>query len=455
MPTPTAAAPRRFPLILVGLLTAAAFGPYLTGSIRTEQLAVYGAAAFLLPFTMASTRPYFPVVLPWFALIVVALLGLIPPTAHSLVHPPAGMLSSVDNLVLPLAVMLLLWSVVPVSAAGAALRVAAALITWGAAINGILGIIGTRTDISAYLRFFWGGGEGETTAERAADLGRLSGIFNQPAEAGVVYGLAGILAVWRFRHKPNTMWLLLTLICVGGMLCVSKVFIFGGLPLVLLYLWKSRQGGGKLGVLFSAVIVAVGVAQSGLLQQWTGFNYLARLFAPREDQELIEFYSAGRWNPEAGMVDVFDTVLKTRPLTGFGVEGLKVSYDSAWTEAMVLSGVAGLVFLALVLFALWRMALRIRDSDVRTLGLFIAMFLAAASLGIPSLTVNRAATLVWVVLGLLCLMARQGAAASSSDAADRMLVPADDDQGRPRTAARSGYKGSGQLVSSAYQRART
>ncbi|MDT0193788.1 hypothetical protein Q9R30_00280 [Arthrobacter sp. AB6] len=410
-------APKRFPLFLVGVLTAAAFGPYVTGNIRTEQLAVYGAAAVLLPFTVAFTRPYIPVILPWSGLILASVMGLIPPTAHSSNYPPANMLSSIDNLFLPLVVMLLVWSVVPVSMAARALHLAAAAVAVGAALNGVLGIIGTRMDLSGYLRIFWGGGggEGETTAERAAELGRLSGIFNQPAEAGVVYGMAGILAVWRFRRRPKMMVLILTLICIGGLLCVSKVFIFGGLPLILGYVWVSRTGARKLWALFSAAVAAAGVAQSGFLQQWTGFNYLARLFVPAENQGLVEFYSAGRWNAEAAMLDVFEAVFRTRALLGFGLGGLGVSYDSAWTEAVVLAGVAGLVLLAFVYLGLWWMARRIEDAGVRMLGIFITLFLAGASLGIPSLTVNRASTIVWVVLALLGLMAKQARTERPSD----------------------------------------
>lgn len=439
----TAAAPKRFPLFVVGFLTLAAFGPYVTGSIRTEQLAVYGVTAILLPLTFVLIRPYLPLLLAWVGLIVVALLGLIPPTAHSSIHPPASMSSGIDNLVLPLAVMLLLWSVVPVAAAGPALRVVAALTAWGAALNGVLSIIGTRTDLSPYLRFFWGASGGETTAERAAQLGRLSGVFNQPAEAGVVYGIAGLLAVWRFKDKPKTLILLLSLICVGGMLCVSKVFILGGAPLILFYLWKSRRAGGKLGIVFSTAVVAVGVAQSGLLQQWVGFNYLARLFTPAQDQGLVEFYSAGRWNSDAGMMDVFATVMQNRPVTGFGIQGLVVPYDSAWTEAVVLAGVFGLILLGLVYLCVWRVARRIQDAGVRMLASFVAVFLVGASLGIPSLTVNRAATLVWVVLGLLCLIAKEA----------KPLVAAEDDERGARAAARTGYQGGGQRVSRAYQRA--
>lgn len=398
---------RRFPLLLVAAIAAATFGPYLIGSVRTEQLAVYGAGALLLPLTFIHVRPYLPVFLSWLTIIVVALIGLIPPTAHDVIKP-GNALSSLDNLALPVAVMLVVWAIVPADMVRPVLRAVAVVIVCGAAANGVLGIIATSTDISAYMRPFWSGSAGETTAERAAQLGRFSGIFNQPAEAGVVYGLAGLLAVWAFRRKPKIMLLLLTLISIGGMLCISKVFILGGLPLILIYLWLSRSGAGKLGVILGAAALTAGVVQTGLFQQWTGMNFLARLFAPAENHGFIEFYSAGRWNEDAGMVDLLDSVMRASPLTGFGIQGLEgIPYDSAWTEVAVLAGFMGVVLLAAVYLALISMARKIADGELRVLATFITVFLLGASLGIPSLTVNRASTVVWVVLSLLCTAALQ------------------------------------------------
>lgn len=395
---------RRFPLLMVGILAASAFGPYLMANIRTEQLAVYGAAALLVPLTFIRARPYLPLIVPWVGLILVSLLGLIPPAASTPSHKAGTLLAGVDNLALPLVIMMLVWSIVPASSAVRALSVVAAIIVWSAAANGLLSMVGTQVDLSAYLRPFWSGDVGETTAERAAQLGRLSGIFNQPAEAGVVYGVAGILAVWRYTHKPKTTLLLLALISIGGMLCVSKVFILGGIPLILIYLWKSRAGIGKVGLLFGAAVVAGGVAQSGFFQEWTGFNYLARLIAPDENQGLIEFYSAGRWNGDAGMMGVFDVVLESSPVFGFGLAGIQVPYDSAWTEVMVFAGVLGAFLLCVVYLVIFRMARRLAARDLNLMATFLALFLAGASLGIPSLTVNRASTIVWVVLALLCMM---------------------------------------------------
>jgi hypothetical protein len=193
---------------------------------------------------------------------------------------------------------------------------------------------------------------------------------------------------------------------MGGLLCVSKVFILGGVPLILFYLWKSKAGAGKLGALFGVVVVALGVSSTGLLQQWTGYNYLARLLSPDESQGLIEFYSAGRWNEDSRMVDTIGTVLSVRPLTGFGGGGLDVAYDSAWTEVVVVAGLLGVVLLACVFVVLFRMARRL-DPDMRRLATFVVVFLLGASLGIPSLTVNRVATVVWILLCLFALMAKE------------------------------------------------
>lgn len=412
---------RSFPIFMVGMITAAAFGPYLVGSIRTEQMVVYGAAVSLLPLTFNRIRPYFPVIIPWLGLVLVAAMGMVPPTAHG-PHNAGNPTSTIDNLALPIVVMLLIWATVPKPMAQRGLRTAATVITFGAALNGLLGIIGTRTDIGTWLRPFWSGGDGVTTAERAAELGRLSGIFNQPAEAGLVYGLAGLLAVWRFRDRPKTMLILLTLISMGGLLCVSKVFILGGIPLILIYLLVSKTGAGRLGLLFSLGLLAFGVAQSGIFQQWTGFNYLARLVAPKQNQGLIEFYSAGRWNEGAGMTGILDLVKQRRPLTGFGLKGLKVPYDSGWTEAAVVAGILGICILGIVFLALLMMTRKIEDPRLRTLARFIVAFLIGASLGLPALTANRAATMVWVVLGLFCLMAKQPQQSESHDQSGSQLL---------------------------------
>jgi hypothetical protein len=188
----------RFPVVLIVVMTVAAFGPYLISGIRTEQAVVYGAIALLFPMVLMSTRPYFPIITLWLSIILILMLGLIPPTPYGAVYQPNGAASTLDNYGLPVIVMLLVWSAVREGQARLVLPVFAAVTVWLTALNGLISIIGTRVDLSEYLRRFWSEAGIGTTAENAAQLGRLSGIFNQPSEAGVMYGIAGLLAVWRY-----------------------------------------------------------------------------------------------------------------------------------------------------------------------------------------------------------------------------------------------------------------
>lgn len=89
----------------------------------------------------------------------------------------------------------------------------------GMAIDGLLAIFGTQLDLTPLLRGFWSGGEVVTTAERANEMGRLSGVFNQTAEAGVAYGIAGLLAIYLHQTRPLRMVLFISLITAGGFYC--------------------------------------------------------------------------------------------------------------------------------------------------------------------------------------------------------------------------------------------
>lgn len=57
-------------------------------------------------------------------------------------------------------------------------------------------------DYDQLMSAWWTGDGGVSTAERAATMGRYSGIFNQPAEAGVAYSLGLIAAVYALRRQP-------------------------------------------------------------------------------------------------------------------------------------------------------------------------------------------------------------------------------------------------------------
>lgn len=406
----------------------AAFGPYLYGGIRTEQLAVYGFLVLLivLPFLSVKLRVMggMKLLVPMICVLVIASLDVMFPTPFDAAWDSGQTLAGFDNLFLPIAVMLVIWALVNRKHAAELLISAGKVVVWMAALNGILAIIAVRMDLSPYLEVFWTSAaeDGSTsTAFKASTLGRFSGLFNQPAEAGVMYGLAALLAVYIYKHKGGRLFLALTLIVIGGLISVSKVFILGGIPLLVIYLWRSRTIGGKVGFLATAAIITAGVSQTGWLQSWTGFSYLTRLLAPAEGQGLVEFYTAGRWNEGSTLNSVIDEVMRVSPLWGVGAGGWKVPYDSGWTEILVMAGILGAIFHGIVLMGLLWLAKGTLDPARKQLTYFTAFFLIGADLGIPSLTANRVATVAWVILALLVL-----AAASDSAAAEPAAVKANE-----------------------------
>lgn len=389
---------------MCGLLALAAFGPYVGDGIRTEQAAVYLvaiAALLALPYLKPCGWSY---LLPWAGILVVAAMSLLTPIME---HAPWGagsLLGGVDNFFLPVAVMLIVWTLVKRSNAVPALEAVARVTVWGSVASSVVGILSTQVDLTNFLALFWGGGEGAdtTTAENAATMGRYSGIFNQPAEAGLVYSLALILAVWLYSRKPVLLYPALGILAIGGILTVSKIFLFIGLPLAIWYLFCRYRLGGKLLTLASLVGMFALIAESGFVQEWDGFSYFARLFeAPQGN--AVGFYTAGRWDENSNMLGVIDAVLTARPLNGFGFAGRSVAYDSAWTEVIVVGGLPGAACLAMAFVAIFRQAYRTGNPARRRLTYLVALLMAGASLGLPVLTANRAATLVWLVLALLAL----------------------------------------------------
>lgn len=393
--------------VMAAILVISSFGPYVIGSIRTEQAMVYGACV-VLPFTIANFRRVgFPVVASWLCCILIASLGLVAPILVSIPWKPGSVLAGADNLLLPLAVMLIVWSNVPFSGAATVLRTVGRCVVFLASLNAVVAIASTIFSLDTFLRFFWANSDATyLVAENSQVMGRYSGIFGQPAEAGLMYSVAGLLAIWLYNTKsPVKLYLAIGLVCIGGALSVSKVFLLVGAPLTFWFLWKSRRAVGRLSLFVFGGAISFGVWATGFLQSWDGFEYLIRLLDPPEDSSLVGFYTANRWQDGSNMQAVLNVVMTHSPLSGFGLAGAQVPYDSAWTEIIIYAGALGAAGLCVVFVLLLRIFRRIIDTELRRLALLFWFLLVGASFGLPSLTANRTSTVVWLVISLLCLFA--------------------------------------------------
>jgi hypothetical protein len=291
-----------------------------------------------------------------------------------------------------------------------------------------------------WLRIFWAAdGTSTYVAELAQQMGRYSGVFNQPAEAGIAYTLAALsLAYLQKRDLVTSVWanVAWVLLVVGGLLTLSKVFV-GGLILALALVVLYRTHVVRTVVVALATVGAmVGLTAVGWFSSW-GASTMAgwyRYSISVGDSPLYTL-TAGRFGtpgtdgppsiavpmaptadgavggaasdiaaPPAGTGELMRTMLDEHPVFGVGARGLQVAYDSAWSEAVVVGGFVGLGLLLLAHLVIIATALvRTRRLDgVHSLFLGAVVILTlAGSMGMPALTGNRESTLLWIWIVVL------------------------------------------------------
>lgn len=423
VPTDSSTATRWGRRVVIGL-TVAAFGPYLAPGLRTEQVAVY-AAATLLCLAGLWMRPRFTGTAVWalgahLSLVAVATIGVVLPPQNHTMHEAGGVAAGFDNIVLPLVVVAIVAMLVGAGADPAGmLRAVCTVTVLAMAANALIAVssaAGVESDLLVRFRLF---GEAESVADRAEQLGRYSGIFNQPAEAGVLYSVAVLAALYLYQRQVGRLTVVLLLLSVGGVLSVSKIFLLVGAPIGIAYVILAT---GRLRRLSAAAAASVAAwfAADAYLDQWDGQQFAMRLLPGSGGDDQLGLYTAGRLGGQSSLQQAVDLVTALSPASGMGFGGLRVAYDNGWVEALVVAGFIGVVLHTAVLAALGIGWLRTRSHRPESpfTGALILM-LIGASAGLPALTANRCATIVWLLLGLLLLVRADGRAGTWWQRPDR------------------------------------
>ncbi|TCB96023.1 hypothetical protein E0H26_17880 [Micromonospora zingiberis] len=430
------------------LLILAAFGPYIGPGVRTEQVAVVAVAAlaFLTRAHLLASIP--PLVTLLIALIAtyVALAGfasLGDPTA-GVGYKPVGLWAGLDNLLLPIAVLVAGYLVATGTADRARLiRVAAMTLVVLLALNTVaayLTLLGP-SPLDELLPRWWNSSGQTSTAERAATMGRYSGIFNQPAEAGVMYSLGLIAAVYLLRHRPLRLAAIGIVLAIGGLLTASKIFLLIGLPIALWQTWRGAPWRSRVGsVLALGGVLVVFDYQARQPDSPIGGVLLDAWFNPQGRKgSLLSFYTASRLGENSTLADAAGLVFDHSPWFGFGLGGIRVAYDSAWVEALVMAGVFGLLLqgaIMAVLVACWLQTRKWADPAAVRFGAGLVMVVVAGSMGLSTLTSNRVTTVVWLLIALLLVRppaARQEPATTPAAARPPLVAQGSGDRGgRPR-----------------------
>jgi hypothetical protein len=384
-----------------------------------EQIAVYGSLLVGLLF-WAWARPRFTTVsVLIFVLLVVellvALLGTVLPVTNRSSFGPGRTLAGLDNLLLPIAALVVGLMLVGLAADTTRLiRIVCRILVVAMAINAVIAYFSSIYDLTGLLSPFWAPPDSRmTVATLSAQTGRFSGVLNQPAEAGTLYGVGVLAAIHLYRGQMLKMGVSMLLLTIGGVLTVSKVFLLVGFPIAV---WQAIRASGLrlrgLTVLFLLTAVAAAVAvRFELVSSWVGGAMFSRLLHPSGGAAgAVDVYTAGRLGSSSTLQPVAEAVLKSSPWYGFGAGGLATPYDNGWVEALVVAGVAGAIIYTAVLVTLAVTWARRRRSVDRAQSAFaggLVLILIGASVGLPALTANRVATVAWLLICLLLLSPAQ------------------------------------------------
>lgn len=415
MPQAVATAPAdtklsRLPQVIVVLLVLSAFGPYLVPGLRTDQVVTYGLALCSVLVLLMQPRgrigSHTGAVVLWAIIPGVALIGTLTVPAFR----NGGEIAMLDNLLMPIAVSIIMAAVVTPENRGMLLRTLAETFVACMVANSFL-VLGQMTsgaigNVSAWLPV--GGGSG---AERVETTGRFMGIFHSPALSGVIYSVGLIVSIWLLRHRPALLASVTLLFVVAGLGSVSKIFLFGGIPVAGVYLlFVSR----RLGVW---LVLILGVIGSGIALYWEELVWWMLTRFPNWDGAeritevvlgnfTVEGLTGNRYGEESVLRPVFDQVAAESPFGGLGLSGIGSALDSAWIMAFVLAGFVGAISLALmILTAAGGLIARRHQMPSDEFWMFAAIgaVLLGASFGAPAFTMNRLTVIVWILIGLMLL----------------------------------------------------
>jgi hypothetical protein len=387
------------------------FSPYVVGPIRLEHVTIYGLLALELWNRNAnvglSPGPWILVGLLILPMGVAALASIVAWTPQFGDSDVFFLLAAADNWTLPAASLALgaLW----LKRADRSLLLRSfCLATLSAlSINVVISIIqrATSVNLEGFLAYFWAAEArfgGWSVGLFASEAGRYSGVFNQPAEAGLAYAIGLFMILYLVWVQPR-MWPLLSgaagFMILGGFIAASKTAMNFAVPVFLVIMLFMIPRVPRLALLLPlslVTLVAGGFLVSLSLNDiFDRFSYAATFDGFR--------LTGGRWGEGTFAADLSQSLLERSPLIGLGLEAYGSSSDAELVRLIGQSGALGVMCFAIAFGILIGRLVSNSPRLVapeRWLALAVLLLVLASSLGLPTLSANRAGTIACLVLGL-------------------------------------------------------
>jgi len=408
-------------------LVVASFGPYLVPQygIMLAQLILYPCAAWGLWTLIACRRArlvrdtlHVPLVL-----LLLTLWATLATLFRHTDESPLHLISMFDNYAQPLLVSLVALGVmagVPAARLPHILRNCTVLLVALLTANNCVELWAWLTGLyPERLLAPWGASakDREAMMRTSIVMGRYMGVFQSPANAGLVYSLTVMLAVYRLKRDLNPVpWLLaLATLLVGGGLPRSKSF-FVGLALAVIYAPLGPRASRALLTLLAAASLLLVLSGPLRLEHYTPQALLMeRLTDTRGD--LLSSVSAGRYGEGNITITKLWPRIVASPWSGYGLAGAQFgALDSEVLAHLIVGGfpaLAGYVTLIAIPLVVGARALRHNPLD-GWLAILLSLFMVFGGLGRPVLLANGVVLLVVLVIMLtlaLCVESQEACAA--------------------------------------------
>ncbi|WP_139259849.1 hypothetical protein [Flavobacterium xinjiangense] len=376
------------------MIIVSSLGPYIGLGLRAEHLFIYGffvpiLVLFFLKSSLNKTLLYS--LLPLlFSLLITLFFDLI--TGPKIRE--ASIFSNIDNLLEPVLLIFIFSYFLNRSFTEKDFKILLNLIVAISIFAGIISILTIFVDLEFILRFFIADMQGEESLwKQVFSLGRYTGIFSQPLEAGIFFtGSLFSLIFLKTTYSMKTWYFYVAFIVifVAGSISLSKNFYLLGVVMsFFLYGQLSKWSFKKY---LSIILFFLGVTTFIFLFLIFDFgSYLNSLLSLYESDGLASAITAGRFGG-SGITDVellFNKFLNEGFFMGFGL-GTHLPLDNGFLEFAYQGGVFSLLGYLLFLSYGLIIALIKNAKEPAKFLLILIVYVFLSSMGGPVITANRA-----------------------------------------------------------------
>jgi len=237
----------------------------------------------------------------------------------------------------------------------------------------------------------------------AQDVGRITGLFNQPLEAGIFYSVALFATVYLLKIKQSSRPLLVPAIgaiIAGGALCLSKNFLVLGVALAFALAVWLKIISVRMAVILTALVV---VCISFLLTQYF-VNFADEFTTLYYNGGFISAITAGRYGlDESEVTRLFRDVWGSNDwILGRG-PGSHLPLDNGFLEFFYQGGIIAVGGYIVFLSSLAVYGYMNRGFEEGKLLFILIAYIGGSSLGGPAVTANRA-NVALMLLVAACLV---------------------------------------------------